>query len=162
MPGEIGNVHITTLNNYAMPLIRYDIGDMGVESDDECPCGRKLPLMKVIEGRSDSNLILPSGRILSPRAFTVAINMFPEYGLFDQYRIIQRKVDHFVLMIKTKGKRVDDTAVSNNIVNHLNRTLNLESEMINFEVRFVDEIPVSKTGKLMIVVSEVNKLLHEV
>ena len=54
-PGEIGKVYVTTLNNYVMPLIRYDIGDMAVPSKNEqCSCGRGLPLISNVEGRENS------------------------------------------------------------------------------------------------------------
>ena len=51
--GERGEIVYTSLLHYAQPLIRYAVGDVGVPVDGECPCGRKLPLMKVVEGRRD-------------------------------------------------------------------------------------------------------------
>ena len=113
--------------------------------------------MKVIEGRADSNLILPDGRVISPRAVTVAINMFPQYAIFDQFRIVQKKVDYFQVVIKTKDKKVDEVALSKKLVKYLRRMLNLDSSTVKIEVLFVDDIPVSNTGKLMMVVSEVKK-----
>jgi len=64
--GEKGEIVCTSLFNRAMPFIRYSVGDIGIPSDEECPCGITLPLMKVIEGRKDSLLLLPDGRLLSP------------------------------------------------------------------------------------------------
>ena len=49
-PGEIGRLLVTTLHNFAMPLIRYDIGDYA-EVGEACECGRGLPVLKRIVGR---------------------------------------------------------------------------------------------------------------
>ena len=54
--GEVGELVLTGLSNYSMPLIRYRIGDMGIASDEKCPCGRALPLIQSVIGRSDDML----------------------------------------------------------------------------------------------------------
>ena len=51
---------ITDLHNFAMPLIRYEIGDYA-EAGDLCPCGRGLPVITRIVGRVHNMLTLPSG-----------------------------------------------------------------------------------------------------
>ncbi len=56
-PGETGEVVCTGLTNYAMPLIRYRLHDVVVPSDEECPCGVRLPLLKSVEGRLNDFLI---------------------------------------------------------------------------------------------------------
>jgi len=61
LPGEIGKVVLTTLHNFAMPLLRYEIGDYA-EAGAPCPCGRGLPVMRRILGRSRNILTLPDGR----------------------------------------------------------------------------------------------------
>jgi phenylacetate-CoA ligase len=58
--GEIGRVVITDLHNFAMPLIRYDIGDYA-EVGPACPCGRGLPVLKRILGRKRNMVTYPSG-----------------------------------------------------------------------------------------------------
>ena len=57
-PGQIGQVLITTLHNYATPLIRYEVGDMA-EFGEPCPCGRGLPVIRKIHGRKRNRLRLP-------------------------------------------------------------------------------------------------------
>ncbi len=59
-PGEVGRVVVTPLHNLAMPLIRYDIGDLA-ELGPPCPCGRGLPVLARILGRRQDMLLLPSG-----------------------------------------------------------------------------------------------------
>jgi phenylacetate-CoA ligase len=64
-PGEIGRVVATTLHNFAMPLLRYDLGDYA-EAGGPCPCGRNLPVLKRILGRQRNMLVLPDGRQIWP------------------------------------------------------------------------------------------------
>jgi phenylacetate-CoA ligase len=51
-PGEDGRIVVTELINFGMPMIRYEVGDRGVPTDRLCPCGRGLPLMESITGRT--------------------------------------------------------------------------------------------------------------
>ena len=60
-PGEVGRVVVTTLHNFAMPLLRYDIGDYA-EVGASCPCGRGLGVLTRILGRQRNLLVLPDGR----------------------------------------------------------------------------------------------------
>lgn len=59
-PGQIGRVLITSLNNFATPLIRYEIGDYA-EVGEPCSCGRGLPVLRRIMGRYRNLLTLPDG-----------------------------------------------------------------------------------------------------
>lgn len=64
-PGEVGRLVVTNLYNYAMPLIRYDIGDY-VELGEPCACGRGLPVLKRVVGRERNMLRLPNGDVRWP------------------------------------------------------------------------------------------------
>jgi phenylacetate-CoA ligase len=59
-PGVAGRVLVTPLHNLAMPLIRYDIGDVA-ETGPPCPCGRGLPVLARVLGRRQGMLRLPGG-----------------------------------------------------------------------------------------------------
>jgi phenylacetate-CoA ligase len=157
--GESGEMVCTSLSNYAMPFIRYAVGDIGIPTDEECACGRKLPLMKIIEGRSDSLLFLPDGRTLSPRTFTIAMNKFQLSRYVEQYRVIQKKIDYFELQIKIQNENVNRTSFERELVEHLRKMLHIEMEEITFDIRFVEELPLDKSGKLMIVSSELRQPL---
>ena len=52
-PGEMGEIVLTGLINYAMPLIRYRVGDTARASSEKCPCGRGMPVIQEIGGRLD-------------------------------------------------------------------------------------------------------------
>jgi phenylacetate-CoA ligase len=150
--GERGEVVCTSLFNKAMPLIRYAIEDVGVQSDELCVCGRTLPLMKVVEGRKDSLLLLPDGRTITPRTFTIAMNMFKSYRHIDQFRLIQKRLDLFEVEIKLKDDYSKASVVRNELLSHLQTTLNVDESM-TWRVNIVEDIPLDKNGKLMAVVS---------
>lgn len=88
-PGRIGRVLISTLHNFTMPLLRYEIGDYA-EAGTPCGCGRGLPVIRRIVGRRRNMLRLPDGRSHWPS--------FPYEDLkpiadFRQIQIIQRRID---------------------------------------------------------------------
>jgi phenylacetate-CoA ligase len=149
--GERGEVVYTSLFNYAMPFLRYAIGDIGIASNEKCSCGRNFPLMEVVEGRRDSFFVLPDGRLLSPRILTNAMSRFFEKIV--QYLIVQRRVDLFKICVKKKDEVIDEKQFAAELVAHVKKMLGVDEDM-NIEVEFVNEIPSSKTGKLMAVFSE--------
>jgi len=155
--GENGEIVCTSLFNYAMPFIRYAVGDMGVPSDEDCSCGRTLPLMKVVEGRKDSFLLLPDGRVLSPRSFTIALSTFRLYDSMEQFRVAQRKKDVIEVQIKKKDESIEEQNLESELVVHLRKMLDIDAERLDFKVRFVSDIPLDKAGKLMIVSSRLKQ-----
>lgn len=64
-PGEIGRVVVTPLHNFAMPLLRYHLGDEA-ELGPPCPCGRTLPVLTRILGRARDWVRLPDGSRRTP------------------------------------------------------------------------------------------------
>jgi phenylacetate-CoA ligase len=155
--GECGEIVCTSLFNYAMPLIRYKVGDFGVFSGEDCSCGRVLPMLKRIEGRSDSLLVLPSGRVLSPRTLTVAMGSFSLNRYVEQFRIVQQKKDSVEIILKLEGSFNDKSVLERDILVHFKNMLSLSEEDSSvFSVVFVDEIPLNKQGKLKIVESKID------
>ena len=61
---EKGKIVCTGLFNDVMPLIRYDLGDVAVLTDDGCGCGVSLSLLRFVEGRKDDFLMATDGRII--------------------------------------------------------------------------------------------------
>jgi len=149
---ELGEIVVTGLYNYAMPLIRYRIGDVGVTTDESCDCGRSWPLIKRIEGRSDDFLILPSGQPISPLNLVNAMD--PEYvkGVM-QYQIVQEKRDFFLVkvVVNQDFNREEISIIQKRI------QLRCLGEEINVDVQVVNEIAKDKTGKFRIIVSKVEE-----
>ena len=154
--GESGEIVCTSLFNFAMPLIRYRVGDVGVFSGEDCPCGRTLPLLKRIEGRCDSLLVLPDGRVLSPRAITVAMGSFRLNKYIEQFRIVQETKDSIEITLKLEGSSMDKGVMEKEIVAHFKSMLGLEDGSVAFRVVFVDDMPLSKNGKLKIIESKLD------
>jgi phenylacetate-CoA ligase len=154
-PGERGEIVYTSLFNYAMPIIRYCVGDLAISLDDECPCGRSFPMLKSIEGRKDSLLRLPDGRLMSPRAFTVSLLEFGLYDQIKQFRIVQKELGLFKIYIQPEGQNIDSKILSERLRTHLQEGLNLKDSEVQIDVEFTDEMPVDKTGKHRAVISEI-------
>ncbi len=159
-PGEKGEIVCTSLFNYAMPFIRYGLDDIGVKSDAVgCECGRNLPLMKVIEGRKCMLIALPGGRVLAPLAFTSSVLTFRQYSCIDLFRVIQKRRDLIVFRLKLKEPVADQSSFEREFVRHV-RTMLGFAEELSVEVDFVDEIPLDKSGKFQLVISEVGNALQ--
>lgn len=85
--GEPGRIIVTSLNNYSMPYIRYEIGDIGTLSEERCPCGRHFPVLKAIVGRCDDFLVMPSGQLIDPQTVVFQIETIPEVR---EFRVVQQ------------------------------------------------------------------------
>jgi phenylacetate-CoA ligase len=64
-PGQLGRVVVTSLHNFAMPLIRYELGDYA-EPGESCPCGRGLPVLRRLAGRVRNMLVTAAGECYWP------------------------------------------------------------------------------------------------
>lgn len=84
-PGEIGDVVITDLHNFATPLVRYALGDQA-EVAGPCACGRNLPTLRRILGRYRNMLVYPDGRRSWPRT---GFESFPHTVPIVQHQYIQ-------------------------------------------------------------------------
>lgn len=89
-PGELGRVVITPLYNYAMPFLRYSIGDYAVAADGPCPCGRTLPRLANIAGRVRSVLTFADG---SRRSGWGLRNSFQPLLLAREMQFVQTTLD---------------------------------------------------------------------
>lgn len=95
-PGELGEILLTDLHNYAMPLIRYRVGDVGAWSGKDCPCGRGLPLLKGVEGRTLDMIATPSGRMISGVFFPHLLKDFPAVRTFE---VVQETRERLVIRL---------------------------------------------------------------
>ena len=157
-PGEKGEIVCTSLFNYAMPIIRYALGDVGIASEEtECPCGRTFPLMKVVEGRKDSVVILPDGRKVPALVFGWIMEFYKFYRNIYHYRIIQSKTDFLTILIKKKSEDVNERDMKAELLTHMRSMLAINESEVTIEIEFVDDIPRDRTGKLRKVVSEIQE-----
>lgn len=152
--GEPGEVVVTGLYNYLMPLIRYELGDIATITDEDCACGRGWPLIKMIEGRKNDEFLLPSGRVLSNRDMLEWV--FPELKehvwCLSQHQIVQESRNKIVLRI-VKGRQYDDRLVQGMIDK---AEKDLEGEDVTLSLEIVKEIPKEKSGKRRRIISRVS------
>lgn len=107
-PGEIGRVLVTSLHNFAMPLIRYDVGDRA-EVGENCPCGRGLPVIKQILGREQNMLIMPSGEARWPLLSTDDIKSLLAIAAVRRYQFVQHATNRIELRLEMESD-LDSTA----------------------------------------------------
>lgn len=147
LSGESGEVVYTSLYNYAMPLIRYAVGDIGIPSDAKCPCGRGLPLIKVIEGRKDDFLVRSDGTIISPITMDLIVKNMME---IEQCRIVQERLGRVRVQI------VGSHSLSDQIISQLSGSIKeVLGENVSVETEMLEELPRDKSGKLRKVISKV-------
>jgi phenylacetate-CoA ligase len=142
-PGESGRLIGTSLLNTDMPLIRYEVGDRasGKLPQHPCECGRSLPALQHIEGRTNDLILTPDGRSvywLNPVFYGVPIR---------ESQIIQEEIDQLrVLVVPAPGFR-PETARS--IVERLQARVG----QVQVEIESVESIPRTSGGKFRAVVN---------
>lgn len=149
--GTQARIIVTNLHSFAMPIIRYELGDIAIPSEEKSLCGRELPLMKVIEGRSDSFIVLPSGNLLSPMFFFVIMKPVKE---IKQWRVLQKDVKHINIFV-VPSKNFSPDAI-NHIKQRLEETI---GEKMEIKVEIVDNIRANPSGKVRAVISQVKSHL---
>jgi phenylacetate-CoA ligase len=137
-PGSTGRVVVTGLHNFAMPLLRYDIGDYA-EAGSACPCGRGLPVINRIFGRVRNMLVLPNGEQRWPTFGPQKLNAIAPVN---QVQVVQKTVDRIEVRLVTPRTLTDGelTAVSGSIQQSLGHPFHIDFV-------FCDEIERGRTGK---------------
>jgi phenylacetate-CoA ligase len=94
LPSNERRIVATSLHNTAMPLIRYETKDIAVMMEGgKCSCGRSLPVVKTILGRSDDFLYGSKGRILPSVNFYTLFYEYPEYLRFQIIQKSKREIE---------------------------------------------------------------------
>jgi len=137
-PGETGQVVVTPLHNFAFPLIRYAVGDYA-QVGEACGCGRGLPVIRRILGRSRNLMRLPDG---STRWPVFGIPKFLSIAPIRQFQFVQRSLDD--LEVRLAVERALTPQEQARFGEHIAENLGHR-----FRLRwvFVPEIPASKSGK---------------
>ncbi len=144
--GTIGEFVCTGFTNHAMPLIRYKIGELGALSTKKCECGLHFPVVEKIVGRTDDILITPDGKFIG--------RLDPVFkgisSSIKETQIVQYAIDSVTIKI------VKDTDYKNEhgefIVKELMARM---GRGINFQIKFVEEIPRTKSGKFRAVINNI-------
>lgn len=134
-PGELGRVVITDLFNYAMPMIRYDTGDLAVRKK-EAECGWDTICLERIDGRKADITYTVKGEPISPSTWGVLFWNYPE---IKQYQIIQEAKEEYEIRLNVEEGRYSETELHNLVKNVVGNA--------NIKFEYVDEIPVLSSGK---------------
>ena len=146
-PGEVGEVVATCLIRDYQPLIRYRLGDLAAWSEELCPCGRQMPVIKEVVGRIEDVVVGSDGR-----------QMVRFHGIFTDQphvregQIIQESLSH----IHVKIVPIDEFNFKdvNDIISRVQQRL---GKSVKVTVEKVDSIPRTKSGKFKAVVSKLNE-----
>ena len=99
-PGQTGRVVVTPLHNFAMPLLRYELGDWAM-AGAPCPCGRHLPTISRIAGRARDRLVLPDG---TRRFADIPDEAFAALPAILRHQIAQTAPDCVEIRMVTRGR----------------------------------------------------------
>jgi phenylacetate-CoA ligase len=146
-PGA-GRLLLTDLTNRAMPLVRYQVGDVVVPTDRRCPCGRGLPLIERVVGREADYVLTPGGMLIS--GISLTDHFATEIRGAAQVQIVQEKLTFLRLrMVPGDGFGPDSHRQIETLVR------NTFGPRMGYAVELVDAIPQEASGKYRFCVSPV-------
>lgn len=147
-PGAKGEIVVTTLNNYSMPLIRYKIGDVGVlQTYKPCACGCTYPKLEKVIGRTTDLFTSLDGNKIDGEYFT---HLFYFVNGIKLFQVTQETLNNIVVKI------VPDQHVKSDDLSKIEDKIKFvigDECLVDFE--FVDTIPKTKTGKFLYTISRV-------
>jgi phenylacetate-CoA ligase len=142
-----GDLIITNLHNYTMPLIRYKIGDRArISKDKVCSCGRNLLLIDEIVGRSFDIIQFPNGNRVGGTFWTLCMRSVP--GI-KNFQVIQEAQDKIAIYyVPDHESIVNIERIKQNIFHYSGYNVTLDFKR-------VDDIPLTKAGKMQFVISKI-------
>ena len=147
-PGQAGEIVVTHLATRDYPFIRYRTGDIGTLGEDACPCGRGLPILKDIQGRSTDFVVAEDGTVLHGLSLIYILRDIPAVRAF---KIVQETRSHTrALIVPEAGANTEGLDAT--VIEGFRRRLGAGVEV---SVEFVESIPAEKSGKFRYVVSHV-------
>jgi phenylacetate-CoA ligase len=143
--GESGEIVVTHLATREFPFVRYRTGDIGVLCSRSCPCGRGLPMLDKIEGRSTDFVIAEDGTVMHGLALIYVLRDLPEIASF---KIVQESRRQVRVQIVPAGPLTP--AVQARIGEGLRARLGKGVEVL---IEPVSEIMPERSGKFRYVIS---------
>ncbi|MEQ8354589.1 MAG: hypothetical protein RH942_03555 [Kiloniellaceae bacterium] len=151
--GESGRLVITSLRNLAMPLLRYDSGDLAEAVEGDCPCGMTLPSFGPITGRYRRMAGAPEGTSLQVFLLKKALESMPPEVCANlrQYQIRQKRDGSYVILLKIAAALPD--AFEDRLQHAWRREL--PDERPGLVLQTVEDIPLSPSGKVEDFISDI-------
>ena len=146
-PGEVGDLYITDLDNWAMPFVRYRIGDLASWSGKPCKCGRILPVLSGLHGRSFDLVRDSAGNVVSGTFWTLLTRYVSEQILAFQ---VQQNVENAIelRLVMADGKKLTHEEES-----LLRKKVAEKLPALTVTLTYVPEIPLTASGKKRFVIS---------
>ncbi len=158
-PGEVGEIVVTLLTNFAMPLIRYRIGDRGAWAEDACSCGRHWPLLSHIEGRVQDLFVSRAGQKVDGTFF---IRMFFHVEWVRKFQVIQESYERITFrIVPENGAEQLTERAREDIARMIEQTRLALKDRIEVDIQFVEEILPGPSGKYRYVISHVARKEEE-
>jgi phenylacetate-CoA ligase len=146
-PEGCGEIVITNLYSFAMPIIRYRTGDVGEFDETPCSCGRLLPRLKRVEGRQTDFLVTEDGRLVHALAIIYVLREIPTIRAF---QVTQESIGRLsIRLVPEASFSANDRQL---IQSKAKRVLGHEVDIV---IQEVNSIPLSSSGKFRYVVSHV-------
>lgn len=146
--GQSGEIVVTHLATGDFPFIRYRTGDVGVLYDAPCSCGRGLPLLKEIQGRSTDFLVAQDGTVMHGLALVYILRDLPAVKAF---KIVQETID------LTRVQVVADAALDADLLERIRAGFRARlGAGVTIEIEQVPAILPEKSGKFRYVISKVD------
>jgi phenylacetate-CoA ligase len=145
--GSLGRVLVTTLENRLMPLVRYEIGDYAIAAKEPCWCGRTLPRIERVVGRSVNLFRMEDGRLISPWRLLDRIKRYPELG---QFQLVQTEVETYCVRHTRRPPVIRE--IETKMREEFRTLLAQPRASLSFEK--VEEIPRTRSGKCMTAICE--------
>ena len=151
-PGQIGRVVVTPLHNFAMPLLRYEVGDEA-EVGAACPCGRGLPSLSRIVGRLHDYVVLRSG---DKRRVYIEHYKISAIRAVREFQLVQTSLDRVELRIVVarpldgEEKEKIDAVLKKGFEGYL-----------EWSIVLVEALPRTSSGKLLQFRSEIPQCREE-
>ena len=135
-----GKLIITDLWNKGMPFIRYEIGDMALFKEGRCTCGRGLPRLARVYGRTADLLYTPDGRTIS--GISVLDTFTIHVPGIRQVQIVQNKLD----LLNFKVVKGDDFG-EESLATLKQKIPQFFGSRMRYEIEYVDKIEQTARGK---------------
>lgn len=146
-PGTAGEIVVTHLATRDFPFIRYRTGDVAVMDTQRCACGRGLPLLKEIQGRSTDFVVAADGTVMHGLALVYVVRDLP--GV-ESFKVVQHSRER--TSVQLVASDAFDRAGIDNIVAGFKRRLGAQ---VQVDVELVQHIAPEKSGKFRYIVSHV-------
>ena len=132
-PGEMGHVTVTPLHNYAMPLVRYQLGDLAV-AGGPCTCGRGLPVLERVLGRTRNLLQLADGSRVWP---SFGSRRLREIAPIVQHQFVQDGIDRLTARLVVERVLVvgEERALRDHLASRLPDSFDIHFEYPGFGIR---------------------------